>query len=94
MRRVFATVELTEEEDGTVSARVSPTGKSLDDDERRAAVRAVAVALELAEDEAEWDAAWSAEVARRRDRLATGQAGTVSARDVIARLTHVARAPR
>jgi hypothetical protein len=90
MRRALATVELIEDDDGSVSARVDGD-VALDDRARRAVVRAVAVALDVVESEAEWDAAWEAEIAARRASLADGTARAIAADDVIARLESIAR---
>jgi len=91
MRRSIATVELTEDDDGSVSARIEPTGRPLRDGERRAVVRAVAVALEVVDSDAERDEVWSAEVAHRRASLSNGVARTISADELIARLEQTAR---
>jgi hypothetical protein len=86
-------VVLTEDDDGSVTARVDAHGGALDAQSRRAVLHAVAAALELDEpvNEADWEEAWRAEVVKRRTSLAEGRAGTVSASDLIAKLEATAR---
>ncbi len=93
MSRSLATVVLTEDDDGAVTARVDAHGGALDTQARRAVLHAVAAALDLDEplNEAEWEEAWRAEIAKRRSSIAEGRAGAISASDLIAKLEATAR---
>ncbi len=94
MTRALATVELTEDEDGAVSARVDAHGRPLDTRARRAVLHAVATALELDEDDPDAgsrETVWTDEIAKRRAALAEGRAGTIPASELIARLEATAR---
>jgi hypothetical protein len=93
MSRSLATVVLTEDDDGAVTARVDAHGGALDTQARRAVLHAVAAALELDEpvSEAEWVEAWRAEIAKRRSSIADGRASSVSASEFIAKLEATAR---
>jgi len=97
MSRAIARVSLVEDDEGRLTAALDTDGPPLDPRRRRAALAAVASALEVTEPlaAAEWETAWRDELAARRASAADGSAGVGSLEELATHLERVARgAPR